>query len=213
MKKVKLRKRRARTFKVYPAEEMFYTWLEENIHRFKHKPVLQKKENGQVLYSFEGIIENVTLGISFESPEASFYFYNLRELCDDESDMFFDMQYINYIGWEKYHPLKGYYDADRGDNKYDYFPTQKELYINEVFEQIIVDTNEIFIPKSSLYLIDYDGMTAGYIAPTDTENQSEQQQRTVKNFYPSKESVSIEGLTIFESSAGYVMYKYDLFCV
>ena len=213
MKKVKLRKRRARTFEVYPAEEMFYTWLEENIHRFKHKPVLQEKSNGQASYTFEGIIESVVLGISFEYPEASFYFYNLRELCDDERDMFFDMMYINYIGLEKYHPVKGYYDADRGDNKNDYFPTQKELYINEVFEQIIVDTNELFIPKNSLYLIDYDGMTTGEIAPTNTENQSEQQQRNLKNFYLSEESVQVEGLAIFESSAGYVMYKYDLFCV
>ena len=171
MKKVKLRKRRARTFEVYPAEEMFYTWLEENIHRFKHKPVLQEKSNGQASYTFEGIIESVVLGISFEYPEASFYFYNLRELCDDESDMFFDMMYVNYIGEEKYHPVKGYYDADRGDNKNDYFPTQKELYINEVFEQIIVDTNELFIPKNSLYLIDYDGMTRGFVAPT-TEDHS-----------------------------------------
>ena len=213
MKKVKLRKRRPRTFEVYPAEEMFYAWLEKNIHRFKHKPVLQKKGNGQVSYRFEGIIENVTLGISFESPEASFYFYNLRELCDEEWGTCFDMLYINYIGWEKYHPIKGYYDADRGDDKYDYFPTQKELYTNEVFEQIIVDANEMLIHGSSLYLIDYDGMRTGQIAPTHTENQSERQQRALKNFYPSKESVGIEGLTMFESSDGYIMYKYDLFCL
>ena len=210
MKKIKLRKRRSRTFEVYPAEEMFYTWLEENIHRFKHKPVLQKKENGQASYRFEGIIENVTLGIIFESLEASFYFYNKRELCEDESDMFFDMLYINYIGWEKYHPLKGYYDADRGDHKYDYFPTQKELYINEVFEQIIVDTNELFIPTNSLYLVDYDRMTTGEITSKDTEDQPEP---LFERMYP-KESKQIEGLSIYKASVGgYVMYEYDLFCV
>ena len=59
MKKVKLRKRRPRIFEVYPTEMIFNGWFEENIHRFNHKPMLQEKGEGYVVYGFEGIIENI----------------------------------------------------------------------------------------------------------------------------------------------------------
>jgi len=185
MKKRKLRKYRRSPFEVYPAEEIFRNWLEENRHRFNHKLVLKEKRNGHVVYGFEGIIDNITLHISFDSPEASLGFDNSLEFHDNIEDTYFDMMYIAYIGYEKYHPIKGYYDDDRTDEIYDYFPTQKELYVTDVFEHIIETTNELFVAKNSLYLLHGSYFTAGYIKSTDD----------------------------VESNIGkaYSLYKYDLF--
>lgn len=169
--KIKLRKQRPRTVTVYPAETIFQKWLDENIYRFNHKPVLKNIINGKGIYSFEGIIDNITLVVAFWIPESMIYFDNLPEFCEDTDDVNFDHRIVAYIGDEKYHPLKGYYDADRIDDEYYYFPTQKELYINEVFEPIIEYCNQMFVPENSLYLRDFAGATTGFIAPTDEESQ------------------------------------------
>ena len=197
MKKVKQRKRRPRIFKVYLGEQIFNAWLDENIDRFHYKPILQEKGNGYVIYGFEGIINNIILHISFNSVEASLFFDNLLECYVDKDKTFFDMQYIEYIGYEKCHPLKGYYDADRIDKNYEYFSTQKELYINNVFETIIKTTNQLFVPENSLYLIDSDGMTMGYISRIDKDNYKVQSNMHEDNAVITKE--------------GYKVYKYALF--
>ena len=205
MTKIKLRKSRSIIFKIYPSEAIFYEWLEENIHRFNHKPVLQEKREGQVVFSFEGIIHNIVLGISFNYPEASLYFDNLLEFCDEKDGTFFDMQYIEYIGEEKYHPQKGYYDADRIDGIYNYYPTQKELYINNVFEPIIEYCNKIFISENSLELLKMGcGSTAGCIRATE-KIESE-----ALDFIDKFQDVA--GVTVWKYKDGYTKYKYDLFC-
>ena len=197
MKKVKLRKRRPRIFEVYLGEQIFNTWLDENIDRFNYKPILQEKCDSYVVYGFEGIINNIILHISFDSVEASLFFDTLLECYADKNKTCFDMQYIEYIGDEKYHPLKGYYDADRIDKNYEYFSTQKELYINNVFETIIETTNELFVLENSLYLMDSGGMRMGYIARIDKDNYKVQSNIHEDNAVITKE--------------GYKVYKYALF--
>ncbi len=72
---------------------------------------------------------------------------------------------LAYIGYEKYDPQKGYCDADRVDEKYDYFPTQKELYMHEVFEYIISYVNEKFVEKNALYIHESSYSSSSKIAP------------------------------------------------
>jgi len=206
MKKVKLRKQSVRVFELYPDEEIFNEWLKENIHRFNHKPVLHAKLNSHYVYGFEGIIGNITLNISFGALEASLYLYNLPEFSNDRDGTSFDLIDIEYIGEEKYHPLKGYYDADRVDHKYDYFPTQKELYINNVFEPIIEYCNKMFVSENSLELIATGGFsTAGCIRATEKIDSE-----TLDFTHKFKD---IAGVTVLTFKEGYTIYKYDLFCI
>jgi len=72
-----------------------------------------------------------------------------------------------YIGNLKYNPKKGYYDTDRTDSVFKYYNTYSELIITEVFEKIIEYCNENFKGDKSLYLINYNGLTEGFIAPSD----------------------------------------------
>ncbi len=207
MRKIKLRKQRPRTITIYPAKAIFDEWLDENIHRFHYKPIVKEIRNGYAVYSFEGIINNISLVVDFWRPEAMIWFANLPEFCEDVNDMNFDHVAIEYIGEEKYHPLKGYYDADRIDHIYDYFSTQKELYINNVFEHIIEYINKMFVSENSLYLIDYSGgSTEGFIFPTDTNDQC----RKLQSFTLPDRFQNVVGITVYTSKRK-KMYKSDLF--
>jgi hypothetical protein len=73
---------------------------------------------------------------------------------------------VAYVGDERHDPERGYYDADRIDGNYTYYPTREELYIHEVFERIIDYTREKFVKGNALYfhyLGDYS--TSSTIAP------------------------------------------------
>ncbi len=212
MKKIKLRKQRLKTIKVYPAEIIFNEWLDNNIHRFKHKPILKKIINGYSTYLFKGIIDRIELSIDFSRPESMLNFYSLPEYTESVDDIFFDQYVIEYIGDEKHDLLKGYYDTDKIDNIYDYFPTQKELYVNNVFEPIVEYCNKMLISANSLYLFNYSGSTEGFIAPKDTSKQSWVTQRTYR-FNISKNNKNLKCVSVFTDKNGYMMYKYDLFCV
>ena len=104
----------------------------------------------------------------------------------------FDYHSIQYIGLLKYDSNKGFYDADRVDNIYKYYPTYKELVYREVFEEIINYFNANFKDTNSLYLIDYSGISEGFIASSD-EKQVVKLQKIL-----SKNSVFIEKKHIFK---------------
>jgi len=146
-------------------EGIFKRWLENNIERFNHRPIAQA--GGK--YIFEGIIKNIKYGISDYEMYLS-YEYEGGTACD-ENETYFDTYYIEYIGAEKYHPQKGFYDGDRVDGVYTYFPTREELYINEVFEYAISSCNEKLIQENSLYLYD-SGSTSGLIDASDESNKN-----------------------------------------
>jgi hypothetical protein len=129
----------------YLAEAIFHEWLDVNIDRFKHKPLLQENGEGYAIYSFVGIIENITLHVSFDRLESSLYFDNLSGFHKDD-DPFFEVYIIGCIDNEKHHPSMGYCSADEVDDyiydesEYEYFPTQKELYIHTLFEASVQST-------------------------------------------------------------------------
>ena len=154
MTKIKLRKRSRRTVTVSSAESIFREWMDDNMDRFKIKPI----SNGKGKYSFKGIIKNIHLQLDYRQPESMICFDGLLNGINDN----FDLHSIEYIGEEKYHPSKGYYDADRTDDVYDYFPTRKELYINNVFEPTIEYCNKMLVPENSLYLIRLAVGTSGF---------------------------------------------------
>jgi len=113
-------------------EKLFYRWLEENMGAFPYKPVFLKKEGAQLIYTFEKICKKITLQIALYLPEAMICY---RE-SDAPDELWSIHKVLEYIGEEAYDQHKGYYDADRTDGIYTYFPTKEELYIKEVFETI-----------------------------------------------------------------------------
>jgi hypothetical protein len=106
--------------------------------------LIQRNGEGYAVYSFEGIIENITLHVSFDRLESSLYFDNLSGFHKDDDDPFFEVYIIGCIDNEKHHPSMGYCSADEVDDyiydesEYEYFPTQKELYIHTLFEAILM---------------------------------------------------------------------------
>ncbi len=217
MKTLETNEDNPRVFGAYPAEAIFYEWLDENIHRFKHKPVLQENGEDYAIYSFECIIENITLNISFDRLESSLYFDNLSDFYKDDDDPCCEVYIIGYIDNEKYHPLLGYYNADELDDvfydesEYEHFSTQKGLYIHTVFEATLKYINKMFVPENSLYLIDYGDMTTGFIASTNSDHH-----------HLAKEAEGIGDSGVYNirdrsisstDDGGYVLRKYSLFDV
>jgi len=161
IKKNKLSKRN-KSNKIFPltSEIIFRKWLYENIDRFNNKPFPNSKGG----FYFKGITKAISLHIDFLQPEAELSF---NDINTNEN---YDYNAIEYIGREKYNPAKGFYDADRIDKLYTYYNTYQELITTEVFEPIIEYCNEYFKEDNSLYLINYDGSTEGFIAPSDETN-------------------------------------------
>ena len=162
MKKNKLSKLRHKPRVFHKAESIFRKWLFQNINRFNNKPISNTKGG----FYFEGITKAINLEIDFTQPEAMLSFNNIS------TNELYDYFTIEYIGDEKYYPLKGFYDADRVDKIYTYYNTYSELIISEVFEPIIKYCNENFKQNRALYLINYDGSTEGFISSLDETNIS-----------------------------------------
>ncbi len=139
-------------------KKIFRQWLKENIHRFNHRPYAVNSVHNE--YYFEGISKNVTLVMNYNLPEAMIYHKDPQhpnECCNHEV--------IEYIGDEQYDRQRGYYDSDRTDHNYTYYPAQKELYIHEVFEKIITHTNEKFMETNALYIYRFSHSSSSVIAP------------------------------------------------
>lgn len=213
----KINKGNPRVFGVYPAEAIFYEWLDANIHKFKHTPVLQDNGEDYAVYSFENITENITLNVSFDRLESSLYFDNLPGFYKDDDDPYYEVYIIGCIHNEKHHPSLGYYDSDEIDDvlynesEYAHFSTQKELYIHTVFEAILNYINKMFVSENSLYLIDYGDMTTGFIAPTDSDHD---------HLAKEAEGIGDSGVYMIRdrritsrSRGEYVLQKYSLFDV
>lgn len=142
---------------LHKSELIFEKWLSANMDRFNNKPTT----NGKGGFYFEGITQAINLYIDFGQPEAMLHLDNI------ETKENYDLCSIQWIGKVEHDPLKGFYDADRIDSIYTYYDTYEELIIIEVFEEIIEYCNNNFVASNSLYLIDYEGSTEGFIAPTD----------------------------------------------
>ena len=182
----------------YKFKSIFKEWLDNNIERFNYRPIATT--DGE--YIFEGIINNITFGIS--EYEAYLTYGYEGGTTYDKNETIFDIYYIAYIGDEKYHPQKGHYDGDRVDGIYTYFATREELYINEVFEYVISHCNEMFVPNNSLYLYDSCGSTGGTIETSDETD------RKVKEDY-TKELGEEEANKLLLEDKTYRTIKYDLF--
>ena len=122
------------------------------------------------VYYFKGITEHVQLRMDYISHEAMIYHH--KGSCNHDV--------IQYIGWGKHDKEKGYYNADRADDSgelylegsehFDYYPTQEELYITEVFEHIITYVNENFVEENQVYILESECYSSSQIAPkTDYE--------------------------------------------
>jgi len=192
-----------RAFKsFYKGESIIKNWMNENLSRFNVKPVVESTGG----YSFEGIIKNVRLSFNDYNAEAMIDFWDLDE------DEHYDQLVINYIGDESLHPQKGYYDGDRTDGVYTYFPTREELYANEVFEYLVQDCNKLLVPQNSLYILDLNGSTMGFIGLTDESDTSDRhvQRNVARNDFIDDCSDEV-CKKLFEEDKVYRIIKYDLF--
>lgn len=172
MKKDKLSKRNKGN-RVFPSasELIFKKWLDENSNKFNHKPISRTKGG----FYFKGITKAITLHIDFRQPEAMLRFEDVK------TNETYDYYAIEYIGNEKSHPDKGFYDADRVDHVYNYYNTYAELLITEVFDKIIQYCNKNFREENSLYLINYTGCTEGFIGPSDEKSVKKINKLGLKN--------------------------------
>lgn len=169
-------------------KKLFRLWLKENLHRFNYKPYAKNSVGSE--YYFEGIAKNITLVMDYSSPEAMMSHDNPIKLTHC-----WDYDVVEYIGDERLDKEKGYYDADRVDGIYDYFPTQKDLYIHNVFEKIIDYVNSKFVKENALYLLQLGFSSSSKIAPK-------------KDYEKSKESFTTSGAT---TSREEKMYCFNLF--
>ena len=191
----------------YKVEAIFNKWIAANIHRFNVKPIRQSNGSYQYYnYYFEGVVKNVALNISTRRVEASlaFTYYGKDNQCFDQID-------LEYIMNESFHPKKGFYDADNVTDDFNYFPTRKELYINQVFEVALQSCNEMLVPENSLYLLDFREWTAAYIDTTDESNITNKQ---VKHYLNKLEIVDLSSekcLNLLKQCKVYRIIKYDLY--
>jgi len=140
---------------------LFEKWLNENIHKFHYKPILTKNND----YYFNGITKAIKLEIDYRQPEAMLSFSDL------DTEEIYDYHTIEYIGSFKYDNIKGFYDADRVDAIYKYYDTYDSLIISEVFEPILKYCNELFKKTNTLYIVNYEGSTEGFIIASNTVNK------------------------------------------
>ena len=139
---------------------IFEKWLKNNYDNFRYKPI----PNDFGGYYFDGIIKNISLIIDYRQPEAMLSFDDIKKNKN------YDYHSIQYIGDLQYNPTRGYYDADRIDKKFTYYNSIEKLIITEVFEPIIEYCNKNFKKENSLYLINYNGSTEGFIATSNEQD-------------------------------------------
>jgi len=128
----------AKTF--YKFEIYFRDWLEKNLDRFNYKP--KKIDNN--CYYFEGITKKIVLMLSFPISEAGLWvrFEDLEDYIP-----------ILYVYCESFLPQRGYFDCDRVNRDFVFYNSLKELYENEVFENLIQFCNKTFVKDNLLYII------------------------------------------------------------
>lgn len=188
-------------------KKLFVSWLKENAHRFEHVPV--PVDSVKKRFCFEGIIPNITLTMSYDALEATLFF-DERSPCKYCSP--WDLCDIAYIGCGHYDKEKGYYDTDREDGNYTYFPTQAELYTNEVFEQIIEYTNKNLIEESYLYLYKSKGggWQDSFIASKDVNHINHKFLREILQTYREVDA-SVMAQDGFDRDDYIEIHTYDLF--
>jgi len=183
----------------------------KKIYRDKFNCKLIKKGYGY--YTFEGVIEAIGLSINLgEVSEVEFIFNYKDEFMDDTRECCFDISSIAYIGKEAYHPQKGFFDSDREDGIYTYYPTREALYKGDLFEVMIQKCNEKLSSKNSLYLFDYNGVTVAYIEASKEDDKNNL--RVIKEL-PIRKTVEKKSYKelkkLFEEEKIYRVIKLDLF--
>ncbi len=204
-----LRKQKRNTKEFHKFESIMKKWMTENQPRFNAKPISKAHRYGQH-YTFEGVIENVTLNFAYHSAEGMlFYSYYGDEVVDEEN--YFDQTVISYIGGESFNPQRGFYDSDRVNKIYSYYPTREALYINEL-ELMLEYCNEKILPNNSLYLFDNNGITSGFLGATDEEDTSDRDVQHYIARYDFIDDCSEEVCKkLYEEDKAYRVIKYELF--
>jgi len=138
----------------YRFEIYFRDWLERNLDRFNYKP---KKINSSCYY-FEGITKKIVLMLSSPISEVGLWirFEDLEDYIP-----------ISYVYGESFLPQRGYFDCNRVDENFIFYDSLRELYENEVFEDLIYFCNETFIKENMLYIIKSNDNIRCYIDSKD----------------------------------------------
>lgn len=115
---------------------LWNSWLQENIHRFSHKPTLKTIYPHCTVYTFKGINDQIELLIKFNDYIETMISFN-------------DTNGKNYD-----HVVLGCESVLKGN----------ETLIQEVFEPTIKYADKMFRYENKLYLLELKGMTEAYIS-------------------------------------------------
>ncbi len=198
------------TYTFEKAEGIFNRWLEKNKHRL---PTALLPKAGYGSY-FKGVIKNISLYVN-GMPEAMIsydYYGDYKNIAIEDEDGYVDTTYMAYIGDESYHPQKGYYDADRTDGIFTYYPSREELYASEVFERMIEYCNKYITPQNSFYIFNFNNSSSVDI---DTTDESKLMRIGMQKTF--KDAEFIDGLSeeecskLVEIDKAYRVIKYELF--
>lgn len=121
------------------AKKHWKLWLQQNAHRFNHKPILCEVFSTGFIYSFKGITKQISLVITFDEYCESMIWF------DDAQGNNFDH---TVIGYEPLH-------------------YSKDELMQKVFEPLIQFTNDSFTCNHRLYLVNYENSTEACIKRKD----------------------------------------------
>jgi len=109
------------------SEAIFYKWFEKNKYRLNYKLIKLKSH----FYRFDDVIKEIEISIALGSYLEIEFIFNYEGVC-------FDIDTVEYVGQEAYHPQKGYFDMDRANGIYTYYPTIVFICLNmKVAQQLI----------------------------------------------------------------------------
>jgi hypothetical protein len=122
---------------------LFRHWLAANRDRLPFAITPHHHEAaGLASYTLEGICPRVHLLLDFGGSESMVTY----DESEDPRELWSIARTIAYIADPRFDPGKGYYDADRIDGIYTYFPTEEAFVIGELFEPIVGYLTETFRP-------------------------------------------------------------------
>ena len=133
--------------------KLFERWLDKNIDLFKYKPI----KIGFGRYKFDGIVSNITLVIDNSSCEIDIFF-------DNDDGVNYDHYEIGYIEKARNVKNKGYTDTGWiGKYKNRFYPTYKDMIIENLFLPLISYCDNHFMDGNHLYLVNKSFLTFAMI--------------------------------------------------
>lgn len=179
-----------------PISKYFDKWLDDNIDRFKYKPIKLTTNT----YKFDGIVDNIVLVFDDANCEVLIKFK-----IESDSNTMQDTISLGCIENLSFIDNKGYTDTSWIHKYKDkYYSTYEDMIIDNLFNPIINYCNDKFITKNSLYFvnINHNGITFALV----TDRLQEKEIEKLRNA-----CVQIDKKTNKDLAYTPTMFKCDIF--